>query len=153
ERAVSFLGKQLQSIKPVDSKRIERLIADLDSAKFAVREQATKELEALGEHVGPALRKALPGNPSAEVRRRLETLLDRLETGSLSVETVRQMRAVEALEPIGNPEARRLLDTLTTGPAETRLTQAARSAAGRLAKQTSTPKAPGGSVPGAEVRP
>jgi hypothetical protein len=140
ERAVPFLGKQLQSIKPVDSKRIERLIADLDSDKFTVREQATKELAALGEHAGPALRKAQSGGPSAEARRRLETLLDRLEAGSLSVETVRQIRAVEALESIANPEARGLLDKLAAGPAETRLTQESKSAAGRLAKQTTVPR-------------
>jgi hypothetical protein len=63
----------------------------------------------------------------------VEALLDRLERGSLSVETVRQIRAVEALEYIGNPEARRLLDKLAAGPPETRLTQEARAAAGRLA--------------------
>src|SRR5262249_53636412 len=97
ERAGPFLGKQLPSIKPVDSKRIERLIADLDEGRFQVREQATKDLEALAEYAGSALRKALAANPSPEMRRRLEKLLDRLEAGSLSVETVRQIRAVEAL--------------------------------------------------------
>jgi WD40 repeat protein len=137
ERAVPFLGKQLQGTKPVDSKRIERLIADLDSDRFPVREQATEELAALGEHAGPVLRKALSGGPSAEARRRLETLLDRLDGGSLSVETVRQIRTVEALESIANPEARRLLDKLAAGPAETRLAQEAKSAGGRLAKRTS----------------
>jgi WD40 repeat protein len=135
ERAVPFLEKQLQSIKPVDIKRIERLIADLDSDEFAVREQATKELEALAEHAGPALRRALAGSPAAEARRRLETVLDRLDGGSLSVETVRQIRAVEALESIDNPGARRLLDKLAAGPAETRLTQEAKASAGRLAKR------------------
>ncbi len=135
--AVAFLGKQLQSIKPVDTKRIERLLADLDSDQFAVREQATKALEALAEHAAPALRTALTGKPSLESRRRLEALLHRLESASLSSETVRQIRAVEALESIGNPEARRLLDKLAAGPAETRLTQEARASAERLAKRAS----------------
>src|SRR5262249_47217516 len=61
ERAVSFLGKQLQSTEPVDTGRIEQLIADLDDGRFPVREQATKELEALAERAAPALRKALAG--------------------------------------------------------------------------------------------
>ena len=55
-------------------------------------------------------------------------------SSNLSMETVRQIRAVEALESIGNPEARRLLDKLAAGPAETRLTQEARAAAVRLPK-------------------
>src|SRR5262249_22811923 len=77
--AVAFLGKQLQSAEPVDTKRIERLIADLDDEQFQVREQATRNLEALAERAAPALRKALAGSPSAEARRRLEALLDRLD--------------------------------------------------------------------------
>jgi WD40 repeat protein len=135
--AVAFLGKQLQSSKPVDTRRIARLIADLDNDTFAVREQATKELEALADHAAPALRKALAGKPHLEVRRRLEALLERLDRGSLSAETIRQIRAVEALEFIGSPEARRLLARLAAGPSETRLTQEARAAAGRLARRAS----------------
>src|SRR5262249_60802719 len=103
ERAVPFLAKQLQSIKPVDSKRIERLIADLDSDKFAVREQATKELEALGEPGGPAERKALSGGPSAEARGRLETLVERLGGGSPWGEPGRQKRPAERPGGNGNP--------------------------------------------------
>jgi WD40 repeat protein len=131
---VAFLGKQLQSMKPPDARRIERLIAELDDERFPAREQAAKELEALAEYTAPALRKALAGKPALEVRRRLGALLDRLEGARPSAETVRQIRAVEALESIGNPEARQLLDKLATGPAEMRLTQEAKAAARRLAK-------------------
>jgi RNA polymerase sigma factor (sigma-70 family) len=132
--AVAFLGKQLRDTVPVDNKRIERLLADLDDGQFQVREQATRELEALAERAAPALRMALAGSPSPEARRRLVALLDRLDGASPSAETVRQIRAVEALESLGNAEARRLLDQLAAGPAEARLTQEARAAAGRLAR-------------------
>jgi RNA polymerase sigma factor (sigma-70 family) len=132
---VAFLGKQLQSTSPMDAKRVERLIADLDDGRFQVREQATKELEALADRAAPALCKALAGDPSPEARRRLSSLRDRLEGGRLSAETVRQIRAVEALESIGNPEARRLLDQLAAGPSETRLTQEAKEAVERLVKR------------------
>jgi hypothetical protein len=135
ERAVAFLGKQLQSIEAVDPKRLQRLIADLDSDQFRVREQATKELAALAEQAGPALRKALAGSTSPEASRRLGALLDRLEGGSLSAETIRQIRAVEALESIASSEARRLLEKLVAAPAETRLAAEAKAAAGRLAKR------------------
>jgi WD40 repeat protein len=130
--AVAFLGKQLQSARPVDVRRIQRLITDLDGDTFEVREQATRELEAMAEHAVPALRQALAGKPSLEVRRRLEALLDRLEGAIPSAETARQIRAVEVLESIGNPDARRLLDRLAAGPAETRLTHEAQAAARRL---------------------
>jgi hypothetical protein len=134
-RAVAFLGKQLQSTKPPDARRIERLLAGLDDEQFQVREKASRELEALAEFAVPALRKALAGKPPLEVRRRLERLLHRLEGRSLSAETVRHIRAVEALEAIGNPQARRLLDKLAAGPAEMRLTQEAKAAARRLARR------------------
>jgi hypothetical protein len=133
--AVAFLGKQLQGIKPVDPKRLARLLAALDSAKFAEREQATRELKALAEHAVPALRTALTGERSLESRRRLEALLDQLDSVSLSAETVRQIRAVEALECIGNPDARRLLAQLAAGPAAYTLTQEAQASLGRLARR------------------
>jgi hypothetical protein len=136
-RAVAFLEKQLQNMKPPDAKRIERLIADLDDERFQVREQATKELEVLAERAAPALRKALAGKPSLEARRRLEALLDRLDGDIPSAETVRQIRAVEALEFIGNREARRLLDKLAAGPPETPLTHEAKAAAERPVKRAS----------------
>jgi hypothetical protein len=134
ERGVPFLGKQLQSAKPVDTKRIERLIADLGNGQFQIREKAAKELDALTDRAVPTLRKALAGNPSLEAKRRLEALLDRLEGVGPSAETIREVRVVEALECIGNAEARRLLDKLAAGPPETRLTQEAKAAAGRLGK-------------------
>jgi RNA polymerase sigma factor (sigma-70 family) len=134
KHAVSFLGKQLQSIKPVDAKRIERLIVGLDSDTFAVRTQASKDLEALPEDAVPALRKALAGIHALEAKRRLETLLDRLENAPLSADTVRQIRAIEALESIGNAEARRLLDILAAGQPEMRVTKEAGAATKRLAK-------------------
>jgi WD40 repeat protein len=133
--AVPFLGKQLETIKPVDAKRLERLLADLDSDKFAVREQATGELQALAEHAVPAIRTALAGNPSLESKQRLEALLNRLESASLSAETLRQIRAVEALEFIGNSEALRLLTQLAAGPPQAHLTQEAKASVGRLARQ------------------
>jgi hypothetical protein len=133
--AIAFLGKHLQGTKLPDAGRIEQLLAGLDDELFQVREEASKELESLSEFTTPALRKALAGKPSAEARRRLEALLDRLDGARPSAEVVRQIRAVEALESIGNREARCLLDKLAAGPTETRLTQEAKAAACRLAKR------------------
>lgn len=131
-RAVAFLEKQLQSTPPLDVRRIARLIADLDHQRFDVRERAARELEKLGERAEPALRKALADKPSLEAKRRLEGLLTRLEAASPSAETVRQIRAVEVLESIGDQEAQRVLNKLAAGPPEWRLTQEARAAVRRL---------------------
>jgi hypothetical protein len=131
-RAAAFLEKQLQNAPPLDMRRIERLIADLDQEQFDVRERAARELEKLGDRAEPALRKALGGKPSLEARRRLEGLLKRLEGASPSAETVRQIRAVEALESLGDLEAQRVLNKLAAGPPESRLTQEARAAVRRL---------------------
>jgi hypothetical protein len=133
--AVPFLGKQLQSA--VDTKPIERLIGNLDDEGFQVRERATKELEAMGYRAAPSLRKALAASPSAEARQRLERLLKRLDGAGPSAETVPDIRAVEALEAIGTPEAHRLLEKLAAGPSGMRLTQEAKASADRLAKGSS----------------
>ncbi|MFL5342505.1 MAG: sigma factor-like helix-turn-helix DNA-binding protein, partial [Gemmataceae bacterium] len=135
-KAVAFLGSKLQKIETIDARRIEHLVADLDAGQFAVREQATKDLEALAERAAPALQKALGGNPSPELRQRLRALLDRLDGIKPSPETIRQIRAVEALELIRTVEAQRLLERLAAGPSELRLTREAKAAGGRLAKRT-----------------
>jgi hypothetical protein len=139
QRAVAFLGNQLQSTNLPDANRMERLLVDLDDKRFQVREKASKELEALAEFAAPALRKTLAGKQSPEVRQRLTAALDRLDDARPSPELVRQIRAVEALESIANPEAWRLLDKLAAGSTETRLMQEAKAAAGRLAKRAGVP--------------
>src|SRR5262245_24473404 len=55
--------------------RVQALIQQLGANKFQQREQATKELKALGKAIVPQLEAALKTTASAEVRRRLEQLL------------------------------------------------------------------------------
>src|SRR5262245_38618006 len=43
-QAIPCLSDCLHPIRPVDAKRVEKLIADLDSEQFAAREAAAKEL-------------------------------------------------------------------------------------------------------------
>src|SRR5262249_14803776 len=54
--------------------RVERLIRELDSDDFAVRERASDGLAGMGTAARAALAKALAGNPSPEARRRLSDL-------------------------------------------------------------------------------
>jgi hypothetical protein len=135
-RIVPFLRKSLKPALPPDPERLRPLIADLDSDQFAVREKAQRELEKMGEDAGPSLRKALDSKPSAEARRRLESILKKPRTPS--PEAVQANRAVEVLENIGTPDARQLLEALAEGAPEAGLTREARAALERLA-----PKHPG----------
>jgi hypothetical protein len=130
QRAVPFLAEQLRPAPAVDGKHIAQLIAELDSNRFAVRQQAAKKLEQLGDIAAPALKKVLENAPSLELQRRIERLLPKVS--GLNSEVLRGIRAVEALERIGTPEARKVLAALTSGAPEARLTREARAALQRL---------------------
>src|SRR5205807_8349444 len=102
------------------------------------REAADQELERLGTEARAALRKALAGAPSAELKRRGKHLLDRIaeqEQAPLSAETVRLQRALEVLEDVGSDEAKRVLEGIAAGDPNARLTQEARSALDRLGQK------------------
>jgi hypothetical protein len=111
-----------------------RLIAELDNNRFAVREQAATELENLGERATAMCRKALEGAPSLELRHRLEKMLKKQEQErwSPSPERLRLLRALEALELAGTPEAQRLLQKLASGVPDAYLTREAKAAVERL---------------------
>ena len=116
--ALPFLQKQLPPAIAVDEKLVARIIRDLDSARFAVREKAAEELTGLDEFAVPALKKALAGNPSAESRRRIDQALAKLQGPVTSLKQVRALRSLEVLEHIGTPDARKVLETLAKGAPE-----------------------------------
>jgi WD40 repeat protein len=130
---VPFLKAHLRPAMATDAKRITRLLADLDSEEFAVREKAAGEIEEMGEATEPALRKLLAGKPSSEVRRRAEELLGKLDPAR-SPELLRVVRALEVLEGIGTPEAKKLLTDLAKGSPEARLTREAKATLDRLGR-------------------
>jgi RNA polymerase sigma factor (sigma-70 family) len=140
-QAVPYVGRRVLLVKPADGKLFAALIANLDSDQFATREQAAGELEKLGETVLAACRNVLAGRPSAEVRRRLEAVVNKgeQERRTPSGESLRAIRAVEMLEHIGTPEARRLLEVMAKGIPEARLTYEANASAGRLANRPPNP--------------
>jgi hypothetical protein len=123
----------------VTAEQIARLVADLDADGYAAREKATKELEQVGEAARAALVKALAGNPSVEVRRRAEGLLEKLNAPGPAPELLRPLRAVEVLERSDSPEARAWLQALAEGDPNAQLTQDARAALSRLGQQTRKP--------------
>jgi RNA polymerase sigma factor (sigma-70 family) len=134
-QAVPFLAERLRPAVAVDARRVARLVKDLDSDRFAVREAATADLEQLGEGAAPALRKALDGQPSLEVRRRVQRLLGKPKGAARMQEQLRLSRALQALEHGRTAAARRLLERLAAGAAESRQSREAKAALGRLARQ------------------
>jgi WD40 repeat protein len=62
-----------------DTSETERLVRQLESSQFKVRQAATKALDALGEPALPALRKALAAARDPEARRRLQQVIDGIE--------------------------------------------------------------------------
>jgi hypothetical protein len=134
KEALPLLQKHLQPVPLVDAARVTRLVADLDSQRYEVRQRASEELEKLGDLAEPALRRALEGKPSLEMRQRVEQLVQKLEAPIQEPERLRALRAIEVLEQINTAEARQMLERLAKGAPESRLTQDAQAALERLGK-------------------
>jgi WD40 repeat protein len=127
-QALDLLKVQLKPATETDRQRVAGLVADLDSPTFRKRDEAARELLRLGPGAEPALCRALAAGPSLEARRRIESVLDKLQ----GPQHVRIWRAVEVLERIGTPAAREQLQTLAKGSADSELTRTAREALRRL---------------------
>jgi RNA polymerase sigma factor (sigma-70 family) len=143
---VSFLGRHLDAIQaklepgPEIRDQLRRLIAELNSNSFERREAATRELKKMGSQAEVPLRQALGSAASAEIRTRLEQVLKGIEETSIQAS-----RALRILEYLGTPAAKQLLEKLSHGPPEARLTQEAKAAQERLAKRL--PSGPCGCIP------
>jgi RNA polymerase sigma factor (sigma-70 family) len=130
EKSVPFLDERIRAAVRPDVARIRKLIAELDDDRFAVREAAVKGLRELAELAHPLMARTLASGPTPEARRRLKPLLT---AGPIrSVEALRLVRAVEALEHIGTAEARRVLDALARELPDTWTAAQAKPAAERL---------------------
>src|SRR5262249_24102141 len=110
--AVSFLDSQLRAVPRGDAETIAALIADLDHPKYPQREKARAGLEKLAGIARPALEQRLKDNPSIEMKQRIVALLERLNGPTTDAGQLRVIRAIEVLEWLGTPEARRVLERL-----------------------------------------
>jgi hypothetical protein len=119
----------------IDAAAVRQAIANLDSASPADRDEATKRLERMGGAVVPALRQAGATTDSAEVRRRLEELIERLSGPVATPDGLRQLRAVGVLVRLGTADARKLLAELAQGAPAARLTQEAQAVLERLERR------------------
>jgi WD40 repeat protein len=133
--AVRLVGQKLQPTQPSQTQEIARWIANLDSKRYAEREQAMARLQRLGNAVVPALDHVLASTPTLEVRRRAELLLAGMENQPLPREWLQAQRGLEVLELLGTADAMEVLDSLSRGAPEGWLTQEARASLDRVRKR------------------
>ena len=94
---------------------MDRLFAKLDSDDFATRDKASRNLAAFGETAVPGVRKHVVQGASLELRLRALAFLDQFDPKELSPQRLAQLRAVELLEAIGTPSAKKYLEELAHG--------------------------------------
>ena len=123
EESVDIFRNKLRPVAPVSQKYIKRLIEDLDSDQFKVRQQASEALEKLAELAESALLHALAQKPSLEGARRLEMLLEKSAKAESAPPALRASRAVAVLERAGTSEARQLLESFARGSPDAFLTR------------------------------
>jgi RNA polymerase sigma factor (sigma-70 family) len=131
--ALDLLEKKL----PVETAKRDRAWFDvrcarLDDAAFRVRETATKELsDALAEVPGEWLDEAIKAGKSSEAIDRLEKLKQAREA-ALAPNRLRVERAVQVVERIDTPRARKLLESWSKGQGLSNLKGCAAAALERL---------------------
>jgi WD40 repeat protein len=135
DRALPFLRAHLQPVKQVDTDQVRRWITELDSRDFKIREAAAKSLEALEDCAEPSLRDALDRQSSAEARRSIGQLLDKLKAPVSAPQHLQMLRAIEVLEHIGGTEAMAILKLLATGAPQDRATVEASASLERLSRR------------------
>jgi WD40 repeat protein len=131
---IAFLAQHLKEAIALEG-RASAHIDRLDADDFAAREKATRELEALGPRAELALRLALEGQPSPEVRRRAQAVLDGLkrQPGDPAVPSPRAiLRALLILEERATSEARKALEELAGGEESSQIVRSAHAAVERL---------------------
>jgi RNA polymerase sigma factor (sigma-70 family) len=130
DAALALFREKLPAASVVGFDQFRLLAERLDSPKFPDRQAAAKELDAVADRAADQMRRALAETKSAEVRRSLKSILDRLDAGA--PETLRALRAVEVLEQIATSAAREHLKALAGGAPGATLTRAAAEALKRL---------------------
>jgi hypothetical protein len=130
DAAVALIRQRTKPVPAPDAARVAALIQQLDARDFKDWQAAAKLLDAIADPAADQLRTALAKSESADVRKSLQAILNRLDAGT--PETLRAIRAVEVLEQIATPTAREHLTTLSSGAPGATLTRAAAEAVKRL---------------------
>ncbi len=131
----SLITELRELAKPQPGERVARLLRDLDSDRFAVREEATTALAEMGVFVEPALHRRLQESLSPEARRRIERIIARIEASEREPDCRIGMTTLTQAE---TAEAERLLKLFAAGDPSTWLSKQAKAALERRAERART---------------
>ncbi len=112
-RAIELLKTRALADNKIDRHQFKQWIAELDDDRFAVRENAMKELIDSGELAEAALRDSLAGGLSLEAAGRVTRVLDKLPVAAPHPTTLAALRSLELLELMNTPEARTLIEEMS----------------------------------------
>ena len=130
--AVKQTGERMPAPAAVPAASLAQHVADLGSDDFPTREAAVKALEKAGGEASARLKEAVEKSASAEVRKLAAELLGKIDAPAARPDDLKVLRAVEAMENLGTPEARAQLEKWAAGPAGHRVTLEAATALARL---------------------
>ncbi|HJZ92929.1 MAG TPA: WD40 repeat domain-containing protein [Gemmataceae bacterium] len=131
--AVKFLLDRVKPAKPPDAAAAKRLLAELDSPEYRVREAAMKKVLDLGDVGRPFVEESLKTATGAELRTRLESLRSMLpDKAPPRGDDLRRLRALAVLEQARTKEARERVEEMANGFAAARVTVEAKITRDRL---------------------
>jgi WD40 repeat protein len=130
--AATYIRNELQPVKPIAAKVLDKVFAELEADAVSVREKASQTLNEFGRVAAQAARARLKITKSEDARRRLSHFIERQEREELNAEELRAIRAVELLESIGGEESRRILEQMAIGEPTAWLTSESVQALRRL---------------------
>jgi hypothetical protein len=112
--AVAFLKQQVRpiAVPAVDRAKVDKLIGELNSATYAARENATRELIKTGELVIVPLEKFLETSRSPEAQRRASLVLKTVREPVLTPDRLRVLEAIELLEQLQSASSKKLLQEI-----------------------------------------
>jgi WD40 repeat protein len=133
--AVRLARKHVAPVEPFPADELRKLLADVESPRFAVRERATARLERAADLIGSVVGEMLKATKSEETRVRLAKVMAAVPGPERPLPAWASAlgRAVSVVEHAGGDEARRLLMTWAGGTPDAFLTREAKAALERLA--------------------
>jgi RNA polymerase sigma factor (sigma-70 family) len=115
---IQLLQQRLAPRPATEVERIAKLVADLASDQFAIRQKASDDLEKMTEvpAARAALEKALAGKPPLEVQQRLERLLAKFNAPGLQLRWLRIVQGLEQLDAATAPDLLKIIADGKVGP-------------------------------------
>lgn len=142
DNAVSFIGEQVRPIAtpPFDAKRLDKLVAELDSDQFATRDRAMRDLLELGELAIVPLQRHLEKGLSLEASKRARSIIEKIGQPALTTERRRVLEAIDLLENLRTANALELLREVERDALIPQIQHEARQALQRLSQEATEKK-------------